>query len=310
SLRLWPASLPLSGYGRPLSLRHGRACPGHPPPAGGTAAEVVQPPVRGWPGLVLRDAHKCEAFDALEHGLEAQVASNEHDWPWLAAISGPAAEACADPGCMGQRAGRMRVLLRFGFAFEGLADALDHRLIGGGEDIAHRPLRLSIAIMQHLLDLDGRDQGGTGEVLQGAVVTHRHRLDGEPLGLHHPEHLFDIPPPAVVRDKRARRGPIPDRPGGQQPPVQRRLAGRCARSGASISRTSSRVSPTDAGKAAACCGWLRFGRGISTRPARSATVAVRALRPGTAGTATVSRPSSGWRAQASNSQLPSASFRL
>src|SRR6185437_5396508 len=31
------------------SLRHGRACPGHPPPVGWTAAEAVQPPVRGWP---------------------------------------------------------------------------------------------------------------------------------------------------------------------------------------------------------------------------------------------------------------------
>src|SRR6185312_1598314 len=32
------------------SPRHGRACPGHPPPDGGTAAGAVQLPVRGWPG--------------------------------------------------------------------------------------------------------------------------------------------------------------------------------------------------------------------------------------------------------------------
>src|SRR6185312_157231 len=38
------------------SLRHSRACPGHPPPVGGTAAEAVQPPVRGWPEHALPHA--------------------------------------------------------------------------------------------------------------------------------------------------------------------------------------------------------------------------------------------------------------
>src|SRR3954467_8404803 len=128
---------------------------------------------RGWPGVSLRDAHKCEPFDALEHVLEAHEAPDEDDWPWLGAISGPSAEPGADPGGMGQRAGRMRVLLALGFAFEGLADALDQRLIGGREDIGYRAVGLAVAIMRHLLDLDGRDQGGAGEVLQGAVVPDR-----------------------------------------------------------------------------------------------------------------------------------------
>src|SRR4051794_23817260 len=123
-------------------------------------------PSSSWPGVSLPHAHKFEPFDALEHGLEAHKAPDEHDRPWLAAIAGPAAEPGADPGGMGQRAGRMRVLLALGFAFEGLADALDQRLIRRREDIAHRSMGLPVVIMQHLLDLDGRDQGGTGEVLQ------------------------------------------------------------------------------------------------------------------------------------------------
>src|SRR3954453_23361007 len=118
-------------------------------------------------GSVLRDAHKCDPFDALEHVLEAHEAPDEDDWPWLGAISAPSAEPGADPGGIGQRAGRMRVLLALGFAFEGLADALDQRLIGGREDIGDRAGGLAVAIMHHLLDLDRRDQGGAGAVLQG-----------------------------------------------------------------------------------------------------------------------------------------------
>src|SRR5947209_12718978 len=108
-----------------------------------------------WPGVPLRDAHKCAPFDALEHGLEAHEAADEDDRSRLAAISGPSAEPSADPGGMSQRPGRMRVLLPLGLAFEGVADALDQWPIRRREPIAHRPISLSIAIMQHLLDLDG-----------------------------------------------------------------------------------------------------------------------------------------------------------
>ena len=38
---------------------------------------------------------------------------------------------------------------------------------------------LSVAIVHHLLDLDGGDQRRAGQVLQRLVVTDRHRLDVE-----------------------------------------------------------------------------------------------------------------------------------
>src|ERR1700761_2993296 len=146
-----------------------------------------------WPGRALRDAHMFVAFDALEHSLEPREPPDEYDRPWLAAISGPSAKPGANPGGMSQRAGRMRVPLPFGLAFQGLADALNQRLIRRREHIAHRPVGLSVAIMQHLLDLDRRDQGGAGEVPAGAIVAHRHSLDVEALGFHHPKNLLDAP---------------------------------------------------------------------------------------------------------------------
>src|SRR6185437_2631799 len=56
----WPRlGMPLRRlYRHVLSVMAGR-CPGHPPPAGGAAAEAVQPPVRGWPGHARPRAHIC-----------------------------------------------------------------------------------------------------------------------------------------------------------------------------------------------------------------------------------------------------------
>src|ERR1700759_1014675 len=107
--------------------RHGLALPGH---------QLKHLCRDRWPGQALRDAHMFVAFDVLEHSLEPHEAPDEYDRPWLAAISGPSAKPGANPGGMSQRAGRMRVLLPGGLAFEGLADALDQRLISGGAQIA------------------------------------------------------------------------------------------------------------------------------------------------------------------------------
>ena len=54
-------------------------------------------------------------------GVELGEASEHDDWAWFAVIAGPAAEPCEDPCGEGERAGRVRVLLLGGFAFEALS---------------------------------------------------------------------------------------------------------------------------------------------------------------------------------------------
>src|ERR1700757_4171185 len=103
----------------------------------------------GWPGHALRDSHKSGTFYAFKHGQQSQMTSDQHDWPRLAVISGPSAEAGADPRRMSERTGWVRVALACGASFEGLTDRLDNGLIGRLEDIRHRASGEAIAIVQH-----------------------------------------------------------------------------------------------------------------------------------------------------------------
>jgi hypothetical protein len=83
----------------------------------------------------------------------------------------------------------MRIAPTRGAPFGGLANRLDQAPIGPIENIRHRTARQTVAVMQHLLDLDRGDQGGAGKVLPRHIVLDRHRLDVEASRFHHPDYL-------------------------------------------------------------------------------------------------------------------------
>ena len=80
-------------------------------------------------------------------GVELGKASEHDDWAWFAVVAGPAAEPCEDPCGEGERAGRVRVLLLGGFAFEALTDALQGRSVVGVEDFAERAFGFALALV-------------------------------------------------------------------------------------------------------------------------------------------------------------------
>ena len=105
-----------------------------------------------------------EFVSALD-GPELEQSVADGDGCWLAVASGPSAEPGADPGCEGEGAGRVGVLLPLGLAFEAVGDGGDGGLVGGVEDIGDRPLGGAVAVAHRLEDVDGGDQRGEGELL-------------------------------------------------------------------------------------------------------------------------------------------------
>src|SRR6185436_1587318 len=104
-------------------------------------------------------SHASPDVPSVDHGEQAPVSLDEHDGSWLAAISGPAAEAGADPSGEGERAGRMWIFLSLCPAFEGARDGFEDGLIGGREQVLHGPAGAPVAVAQHLLHLERGDQG-------------------------------------------------------------------------------------------------------------------------------------------------------
>ena len=70
----------------------------------------------------LPDSHKSPKFPAMMDGFEAKEALEDDDWPRRSVVAGPAAEACANPCRIGERAFGMGVLLWSGPTFESGAD--------------------------------------------------------------------------------------------------------------------------------------------------------------------------------------------
>ena len=118
----------------------------------------------------------------------------------------------------------MRVLLLCGFAFEGLADALQGGLVVGIEDIGERAFGFTVALGDELHHLDCGDQDGGDELFERAVLLLAQGFDIEALGLHGAEHLLDGPAQAVKADDPARIGDVVDPMGGEQEPQRRLLA--------------------------------------------------------------------------------------
>ena len=89
----------------------------HAHPSGKMLAER-----RGCAGRALPDSHKSPKFPAMMDGFEAKEALEDDDWSRRSVVPGPAAEACANPCRIGERAFGMRVLLWSGPTFESGAD--------------------------------------------------------------------------------------------------------------------------------------------------------------------------------------------
>src|SRR4051812_34087574 len=113
----------------------------------------------------LPDSHKSSQGPAMAHCFELVVTGQYDDGSGLSIITGPAAEADADPASVGQSAPGMRVLLLGGFALKCLADGLQGGQVGRLEDILQRAFVHPVAVAQHL---DRGDQNGDGEVFERA----------------------------------------------------------------------------------------------------------------------------------------------
>ncbi len=90
-------------------------------------------PVQG-----LRDSHievRSEEERGALGGLDFEPPLKHDDGAWFSVISGPSAEAGADPGGVSERAFGMRVFLALGLAFEVSAIGFDEGDVLGFEDV-------------------------------------------------------------------------------------------------------------------------------------------------------------------------------
>ena len=102
-----------------------------------------------WPdGFVcpgcLRDSHISCHGPALLDGAEGVQATEHDDGAWLAVVSGPAAEAGADPGRISKRAFGVRIFLFGGFAPKLAARGLQCGLFIGVKHVFQRALAHAI----------------------------------------------------------------------------------------------------------------------------------------------------------------------
>src|SRR5690606_27497242 len=103
----------------------------------------------------------CEQGCATFHGLELEPSLEHDDGSWLAVVAGPAAQASADPGGVGERALGMGVFLALGLALQLVAAGFEQGLVVRVEGIAQGPQRSRSALagMDELLDDERGDQG-------------------------------------------------------------------------------------------------------------------------------------------------------
>src|SRR5262245_11782432 len=117
-------------------------------------------------------------------GVELSEASQHDDGAWLSVVAGPTAEPCEDPRSISERGNGRRALLLCGPAFEGLAHALEGRLVVGIEDVAERTFGFALALGDELHHLDRSNQDGGDELLEWAVLLLPQGFDIEALCLH------------------------------------------------------------------------------------------------------------------------------
>ena len=176
---------------------------------------------------MLAMVHPALAFWNIRH-------PSEHDeWAGFSVVSGPSAEAGADPGGVGERAFGMRVLLPLGLALpvrrRGASRKGCRPQLEGVEDGSWRGFlawRGAVPGVDQLLDDDGGDEQHGDHLLARQILGLAQGIDGEALGLERAEQLFDGPAAAVeVGDGEGVLGAC-RLDGGQQSPVQRRRPGR------------------------------------------------------------------------------------
>jgi hypothetical protein len=154
----------------------------------------------------------------MRDGVELGETSDHDNGTWLAVIAGPTAEPCEDPGGIGERAFGVRVRLLCGFAFEGLTDALQGRLVVRIEQVAERAFGFARALGDELHHLDRSDENGGDELFERAVLLLPQGFDSEALCLDRAEQLFDGPAQPIKADDPACVGAVTDRMRGEKEP--------------------------------------------------------------------------------------------
>ncbi len=158
----------------------------------------AQPSAKRYPdhGRTLLDSHiSSDAISELDGPELIQPAQHDHR-ARFSIISGPAAETGVHPGCKGQRATWMRVLLLVGRTFQRSGYGLQDRLILCREDILERALTGTIPVRHEWHARYPRNQRHGIQRLEGCGF-HRHVCNVEALGLEGPENRFDDPAPTV-----------------------------------------------------------------------------------------------------------------
>ena len=106
-------------------------------------------------------------------GLELEPAVEHDDGPGFSVVTGPSAEAGADPCAVGERGLGVGVFLALGPAFELGAEGLQQGLVFGLEGIGDGPQRawsgVALAGVNELLEAHRGDEGGHDQPAQGAL---------------------------------------------------------------------------------------------------------------------------------------------
>src|SRR5882757_3395336 len=159
--------------------------------------------------------------DAVLDALEVVETSADHLWTWFAVVAGPSTKAADDPGCEGERASGVRVLLPCCLAFELRRDSFEDRLVGRLESIGEALAGRAIAGFDELHHGDGSHRGGSDELDHDLRIADVGRLDVEARGLERVEELLDGPAQPIKIDDPASLAKACNLVRRQKPPVDR-----------------------------------------------------------------------------------------
>src|ERR687898_898492 len=237
--------------------------------------------------------------------MVARQSVEPDDWVGFSVIAGPSSETSHDPSGEGEGSVGVWIFLANGLAFEAGGDRFENGLFVGIERIGERALSHAIALVDQLQHADSGNECGGNELLEWSLSSQAQRFNLKALALEGAEQLLDCPTRPVEADDPAGIADSGHAVGREQAPMGRFDARRRIDSQASIM-----VSTKLAGKVAAVAARGRpLGRAISTVPVRKASTAVRAVRPGAAGSSIVMRPASGSASALANRRDPSAQIR-
>src|SRR5215472_5992593 len=189
----------------------------------GEALLSQPPPARlGWAHIFSEHVAVDDAVEAIE-----SVSHGDRSVRFVAAVTGPAAQACDAPACPGQAVGRMRVLLLDGAPLQlGLQCTQDVNLLGAEHAACGWTLAAGGARQRKLHGDGSGDERNDDELFENLAILDDALLDSQSLPFESPEQLFDIPAQAIPADHGECLHDSLDPVRGQQAPQDRLLARR------------------------------------------------------------------------------------